>query len=146
VLGFFASDYGKAYLERLLALGIDPQAKPKPASLPLAGLTFVLTGTLSQPRRVFEERIKEAGGIIHDSVSKLTRYLLAGTGAGIKIENARTFGTEILDESGLDALLGKRQNSEVKQHPEITPQEPQPKQPRKSKSGASSAGQLELPF
>lgn len=109
VLAFFASDYGKAYLERLLALGIDPQAKPKAASAadgPLAGLTFVLTGTLSQPRGEFEARIKAAGGLVQDAVSKHTRYLVAGENVGAtKLNKARSLGTEILDEAGLLALL-----------------------------------------
>lgn len=109
VLAFFASDYGKAYLERLLALGIDPQAKPKAASAaggPLAGLTFVLTGTLSQPRGEFETRIKAAGGIVQDAVSKHTRYLVAGENVGAtKLNKARSLGTEILDEAGLLVLL-----------------------------------------
>lgn len=109
VLAFFASDYGKAYLERLLALGIDPQAKPKAASAadgPLAGLTFVLTGTLSQPRGEFEARIKAAGGLVQDAVSKHTRYLVAGENVGAtKLNKARSLGTEILDETGLLALL-----------------------------------------
>jgi DNA ligase (NAD+) len=109
VLGFFASDYGHSYLERLLALGIDPLAKPKSApaaDAPLAGLTFVLTGTLSQPRNEFAARIKAAGGVMQDAVSKNTRYLVAGTEAGAsKIAKARSLGTTVLDEAGLLALL-----------------------------------------
>jgi DNA ligase (NAD+) len=110
VAAFFASDYGRNYLARLLALGIDPQAKPKPAAradAPLAGATFVLTGILSQPRNVFAERIKAAGGIVQDAVTKNTRYLVAGDNVGAtKINKARSLGTEILDEAGLAALLG----------------------------------------
>jgi len=109
VLGFFASDYGKAYLGRLLALGIDPQAKPKAAlaaDAPLAGATFVLTGTLSQPRNDFAARIKAAGGIVQEAVSKNTRYLVAGAEAGAaKLTKARSLGTTVLDEAGLLALL-----------------------------------------
>jgi len=109
VLGFFASEYGKSYLERLRALGIDPQAKPKPAvgaNAPLAGFTFVLTGTLSQPRGEFEARIKAAGGAMQDAVTKNTRYLVAGANVGAtKLNKARSLGTEILDEAGLLALL-----------------------------------------
>ena len=109
VLGFFASDYGKRYLERLLALGIDPQAKPKAAlaaDAPLAGATFVLTGTLSQPRSDFAARIKAAGGIVQEAVSKNTRYLVAGADAGAaKLTKARSLGTTVLDEAGLLALL-----------------------------------------
>jgi DNA ligase (NAD+) len=107
VLGFFASDYGKSYLERLLALGIDPQSKPQAAAGgPLAGLTFVLTGTLSLPRGEYEARIKAAGGAVQDAVSKSTRYLVAGANVGAtKLSKARSLGTEVLDEPGLLALL-----------------------------------------
>jgi DNA ligase (NAD+) len=109
VLGFFASDYGASYLGRLLALGIDPQAKPKaaaPADAPLAGQTFVLTGTLSQPRGDVAARIKAAGGVVQDAVSKNTRFLVAGAEAGAsKIAKARSLGTAVLDEAGLLALL-----------------------------------------
>jgi len=109
-LGFFASDYGKCYLERLLSLGIDPQAKPKAviaANAPLAGVTFVLTGTLSLPRGDYAEKIKAAGGIVQEAVSRNTRYLVAGTDAGAsKIAKARSLNTAVLDEAGLLALLG----------------------------------------
>jgi len=109
VLAFFASDYGKAYLARLLALGIDPQSKPKPALVadaPLTGVTFVLTGTLSRPRNEYAALIKGAGGVVQDAVSKNTRYLVAGADAGAaKISKARSLGTEVLDEPRLLALL-----------------------------------------
>ena len=109
VLSFFASGYGKSYLERLLALGIDPQAKAKTAAAadaPVSGVTFVLTGTLSLPRNEYADRIKAAGGIMQDAVSKNTRYLVAGAEAGAaKIAKARSLGTTVLDESGLLALL-----------------------------------------
>lgn len=109
-LGFFASDYGKRYLERLLALGIDPQAKPKTAiatNAPLSGVTFVLTGTLSLPRGDYAAQIKVAGGIVQEAVSKNTRYLVAGTDAGAnKIAKAHSLNTPVLDEAGLLDLLG----------------------------------------
>lgn len=72
----------------------------------MAGLTFVLTGTLSQPREVFEEKIRAAGGKTSGSVSKKTSYLVAGGEAGSKLTKAETLGVKILDEAGLLALLG----------------------------------------
>ena len=128
VLGFFASDYGKAYLERLLALGIDPQAKPKAtlaADAPLAGATFVLTGTLSQPRNDFAARIKAAGGLVQETVSKNTRYLVAGADAGAaKLTKARNLGTAVLDEAGLLALLSGTSA------PVAVPEKPAPAKPK----------------
>ena len=109
VLAFFASDYGRAYLARLRALGIDPQSKPRPAAAEnaaLAGVTFVLTGTLSKPRSEFAALIKSAGGVVQDAVSKNTRYLVAGADAGAtKINKARNLGTEVIDEHRLESLL-----------------------------------------
>lgn len=132
VLAFFASDYGKRYLERLLALGIDPAAKVKAsagADAPLAGVTFVLTGTLSQPRNEFAERIKAAGGVVQDSVSKNTRYLVAGAEAGAtKVAKARSVGTAVLDEAGLLALLSGAS----------APQPPAPEPPARKPAAASA--------
>jgi len=129
VLAFFASEYGTSYLNRLLALGIDPQAKPKPAaaaSAPLAGLTFVLTGTLSLPRNEYADKIKSAGGIVQEAVSKNTRYLVAGAEAGAsKLKKARGLGTDILDEAGLIALLSGT-SAPAPQQPAPKPQTPKP--------------------
>ncbi|HHU13680.1 MAG: NAD-dependent DNA ligase LigA [Kiritimatiellae bacterium] len=109
VLAYFASDYGQRYLARLRELGIDPQAKarlPVPADAPLAGVTFVLTGTLSQPRTQIAEQIKAAGGTVQDAVTKQTRYLVAGGNVGAtKTNKARALGTTVIDEAGLLALL-----------------------------------------
>ena len=128
VLGFFASEYGKAYVERLHALGIDPQAKAKAtaaANSPLAGVTFVLTGTLSLPRNEYADRIKDAGGIVQETVSKNTRFLVSGADAGAtKISKARNLGIQILDEAGLLALLA---GSNV-------PQPPKPAKPPRAAS------------
>ncbi|HOR97994.1 MAG TPA: NAD-dependent DNA ligase LigA [Kiritimatiellia bacterium] len=128
VLAFFASEYGARYLQRLKDLGIDPCARPKPAAVegPLAGLTFVLTGTLSQPRRTLAARIRTAGGTVQDTVTRQTRYLVAGTDAGgVKCDKARALGTEILDEAGLESLLGGTpQNTPPTPPPSATPTPP----------------------
>ena len=132
VLTFFASDYGRGYLERLLALGIDPVAQEKAASAtngPLSGMTFVLTGTLSRPRSEIADQIKAAGGTVQESVTKHTRFLVAGDNVGAtKISKARSLGTGVLDEAGLAALLtGSR------------PFEPEPAAPAKpAEPGAAS--------
>ena len=108
-LRFFASDYGKAWLARMSELGINPRAPEKRAVMadaPLAGVTFVLTGTLSQSRNAVAERIEAAGGSVQDAVSKNTRYLVAGDDAGgSKLNKAKSLGTEIIDETRLEALL-----------------------------------------
>ncbi len=148
VLNFFSSDYGKRYLERLLALGIDPQAKTKSgaaAHAPLTGKTFVLTGTLSLPRSEYAERIKAAGGLVQDAVSKNTRYLVTGAEAGgSKLSKARTLGTEILDEAGLLMLLADGP-SPVPVSPPPATQLPEPK-PAPAPSSTVPFQQQELFF
>ncbi len=117
ILAFFASDYGKRYLERLLALGIEPQTIARPAvsaDAPLAGVTFVLTGTLSRARGDYAAKIKAAGGILQDAVNKNTRYLVAGSDAGAtKLSKASSLGTTVLDETGLLNLLSGTSSAPV---------------------------------
>jgi DNA ligase (NAD+) len=73
---------------------------------PLAGKTFVLTGTLPElSRDAATERIEAAGGKVTGSVSKKTDYLVAGADPGSKLAKAQELGTEILDEAGLLKLL-----------------------------------------
>lgn len=129
VLAFFASDYGKRYLERLQALEINPKAAPKMpraemTSLPLAGITFVLTGTFSKPRQLFAARIKAAGGVVQSAISQNTRFLAAGPDAhGNKIEKARKLKTPILDEHELEALL---EGEPLPKAPPVSAQSPEP--------------------
>jgi DNA ligase (NAD+) len=80
---------------------------PPPGEGPLAGQTFVLTGTLPElTREQATERIIAAGGRVTGSVSKKTSYVVAGESAGSKLANAERLGVPVLDEAGLLALLG----------------------------------------
>ena len=109
VLGFFDSDYGRRFLARMLALGIDPAAERQAAaktSGPLVGMGCVLTGTLSRPRGEYAKLIEQAGGIVQGAVTSKTRYLIAGENTGAtKTEKARKLGTEVIDEARLLELL-----------------------------------------
>lgn len=74
---------------------------------PLAGLTFVLTGTLPNlSRQEATDRIAAAGGRITGSVSAKTDYVVVGDEAGSKLDRARELGIALLDEKGLNGLLG----------------------------------------
>jgi DNA ligase (NAD+) len=72
-------------------------------------LIIVVTVRLEHhSRRQIEQRIKELGGAVGDSVSKKTSYLIAGEEAGSKLDKAKKLGTQILDESGFEALVAER--------------------------------------
>ena len=74
---------------------------------PLAGKTLVLTGTLPTLSRDDAKALVEAaGGKVAGSVSKKTSYVIAGAEAGSKLDKARELGVPVLDEDGLQALLG----------------------------------------
>ena len=98
-------------LEKLQALGIDPQSDnyaPVPESTGgtgFTGTTWVITGTLSEPRPVFEELIRSRGGKTSGSVSSKTSYLLAGEDAGSKLDKARELGVKVVSEEEFRALL-----------------------------------------
>ena len=104
VLDFFASSAGKKILQRMKQLGIHPKSEKvsakKMAELPLAGKTFVLTGTLpSMAREEASAKIEARGGHVSGSVSKKTDYVLAGSEAGSKLEKAKQLGVRVIDEA-----------------------------------------------
>jgi DNA ligase (NAD+) len=107
VLSYFASEAGADMLRRLERLGIHPVSDANPdSSGPLSGKTFVLTGTLPTLKRPeAAERIRQAGGSVTSSVSRKTDYVVAGSEAGSKLEEATQLGIPVLDEAGLLAML-----------------------------------------
>ena len=97
-------------IDRLRAAGLNfssGTATTTAVSTTLTGQTFVITGTLSQPREYFEELIRSHGGKISGSVSKKTSHLLCGTDAGSKLDKALGLGVSVLKEDDFHALLAK---------------------------------------
>ncbi|HET7768079.1 MAG TPA: NAD-dependent DNA ligase LigA [Chloroflexota bacterium] len=97
-------------LDRFAAGGMSPlPAQPRPqaaADGPLSGKTFVITGTLSEPRDSIAEKIEALGGKVTDTVSGSTSYLVAGEKpGGSKMKGAAKHSVEVLDEPKLRALL-----------------------------------------
>lgn len=106
ILEFFAQEKNRALVEHLRAAGVDMTAEKRQRSTQLAGLTFVLTGTLpTMTRDQAEAMIEAAGGKTTGSVSKKTSYVVAGAEAGSKLEKAQKLQVPVLDEDGLRKLL-----------------------------------------
>ncbi len=97
----------RALISDLRRLGLQLREQgPPPSEGPLAGKTFVLTGTLPEwTREQAGERIMAAGGRVTGSVSKNTDYLVAGESAGSKLAKAQRLAVPVLDEDGLRAVL-----------------------------------------
>ncbi len=113
IASFFKSEAGTHVLARLAELGIDPvsdnylplAAEADLSALPLAGMSFVITGTLSMDRDVMKELIESKGGKVSTSVSAKTSYVLAGEGGGSKRDKAEKLGVTIVDEAAILALM-----------------------------------------
>jgi DNA ligase (NAD+) len=106
IIEFFAQPANLALIQSLKDAGVDMTAEKKQRSAQLAGLTFVLTGTLpTLTRDEAKQRIEAAGGKTAGSVSKKTSYVVAGEEAGSKLDKARELKVPVIDEAGLLALL-----------------------------------------
>jgi DNA ligase (NAD+) len=106
VFDFFQNERNIALIERLRKAGLTFTAEKRVTTDTLAGLTFVLTGTLpTLTRDEAKERIEAAGGKVSGSVSRKTSYLVAGEEAGSKLDKATSLQVPVLDEAGLLRLL-----------------------------------------
>ena len=106
VVEYFSLEDNRDLVGRLMRVGLNfGPVESRPAEGPLTGKKFVITGSLSQPRSTFAQRIEEAGGNVTSSVSKNTDYVLAGKDAGSKLERAREVGVPVLNEEGFEELI-----------------------------------------
>ena len=91
---------------RLLEAGVKPQVTEAPGEGPFTGKTFVFTGTMeAMGRPDAEALVRKLGGKAAGSVSSKTDYVVAGPGAGSKLEKAQKLKLTILDEEQFKALL-----------------------------------------
>ena len=107
---FLHSPTGTALLDDLIALGVkvDVTASVPAGPQPFAGMTFVVTGTLTRYNRSqVSELITSLGGKTSDSVSKRTHFVLAGSEAGSKLEKANKLGVKVLSEEDFVRWLGE---------------------------------------
>ena len=107
VVAWFADEDNLALLEKFAQLGVVPQFEKKSGKL--VGSNFVITGSLtSMSRDQAAERIRALGGTFQSAVAKDTTYLVAGSKVGAsKLAKAEKYGTQVIDETMLIALLEK---------------------------------------
>src|SRR5690606_33985397 len=108
IVEFFKEPRNRDVIGRLLQ-EVTPQAAEQvsAAGSPVAGKTVVFTGSLEKfTRDEAKARAESLGAKVAGSVSKKTDYVVAGPGAGSKLDKAREFGVEIMDEDEWLALIG----------------------------------------
>ncbi len=105
---FFSIPENVAVIERLRQAGVVLEEEKAENELPqtLAGLTFVLTGTLEHfTRDEAGAQLKAMGAKVSGSVSKKTSFVVAGEAAGSKLTKAESLGVPVLDEAALQQIL-----------------------------------------
>ena len=106
VVDYLTSSQAKDLIARLRAAGVNMESTAELVEERFAGMTFVLTGTLSRfERKVAQTQIEERGGKVAGSVSKRTSYVVAGEAAGSKRKKAEDLGIPILTEDEFAAML-----------------------------------------
>jgi DNA ligase (NAD+) len=109
VRAFFDEPRNGVLIARLRDAGVNMTSQaPEPTDVPgpLAGKTFVLTGTMvSMTREQATEALERLGAKVSNSVSKKTSYVVYGADAGSKLEKAQKLGVETLDEENFLALI-----------------------------------------
>ena len=105
IINWFAHPRNQGIVDKLRTAGLNLASAQKPAppqgAEPFAGLTLVITGTLSRPRNELKQWITSRGGKVTGSVSTKTNYLVAGENAGSKLTRAQELGIPILNEDDL---------------------------------------------
>ena len=106
VVDYLTSSQAKDLIARLRAAGVNMESTAELVDERFAGMTFVLTGTLSRfERKAAQAQIEERGGKVAGSVSKRTSYVVAGEAAGSKRKKAEDLGIPILTEDEFAAML-----------------------------------------
>lgn len=107
---WFAQEDNRELVERLRSRGVDPEPPPEVEleDLPLAGRTWVLTGRLERlDRKAAKARLEALGAKVSGSVSKKTDQVVAGPGAGRKLEDAEKHAVPVMDEEAFMEWLAE---------------------------------------
>jgi DNA ligase (NAD+) len=106
IMHFFQEAHNQAIINKLLKMGVHWPVVTESRGAPLAGKTFVLTGTLAtMPRDEAKERLEKLGAKVAGSVSIKTSYVVFGEEAGSKLTKAKELGITLLDEPTFHILL-----------------------------------------
>lgn len=109
IVTFFQMPHNKHCVNELHTLGINTTYQQESEGKEFSGMTFVFTGELERYTRDAAERIvRTHGGNVSSSVSKKTRYVVAGQDAGSKYEKAKKLGVAILDENAFERLIQEK--------------------------------------
>lgn len=108
IVEFFSIEQNRELVARLKKHGLFRAQPRKPKKTKLAGLTFVITGTLAGfSRDEAKAAVEDLGGKVSSSVSKKTDYLVCGESPGSKLDNAQKLGVKVLDEDAFKKLLAE---------------------------------------
>ena len=106
VVSWFATDRNRELVEKLRGLGLDPQVEVLETGDELAGMTFVVTGTLEgYTRDEAKEALTSRGAKVTGSVSGRTTAVVVGESPGSKLAKAEELGVPVLDETAFERLL-----------------------------------------
>jgi DNA ligase (NAD+) len=108
ILEFFHQQKNLDVMQKFNNAGVMPQKKEMQNTAPLAGKSFVFTGTMeSLDRNEAQTIVENLGGTIHSSVTKKTTYVVAGSDPGSKLEKAKSSGIKIISEEEFQKLIGR---------------------------------------
>lgn len=103
---WFHEKHNAALVDRLLAVGVVVEKGEKKVAGPLTGKTFVFTGEMAaMSRDAAKAKVRALGATTSESVSKKTDYVVAGPGAGSKLDKAKQLGVTTLDEAAFLKLI-----------------------------------------
>lgn len=108
VVDYFTNERNRQVIEKLREAGLrfEDRVEAPQGDFPLAGKSFVITGTLQGLSRLqAEERIRQLGGQVGSSVTRKTDYLVVGADPGSKLQRAQALGTQILTDAEFQAML-----------------------------------------
>jgi DNA ligase (NAD+) len=144
IVGYFANEQYRDVIKRLAAAGVrmvdEPGAGTEVVDGPLSGKSFVVTGRLQRSTRSqIEARIKSLGGIVLDSVTKKTNYLVVGEDAGSKLARAEKLKIRTLDEDTFERLAA----GEILPEPEPEPEPEKSARATKAKKARGKKSQAD---